>query len=142
MDIQSAIIDQYGSALEMLKQAMVQCPPALWDDLQGRKRFWLVAYHALFYTHLYLSDNLGAFKPWEKYRQGIHRLGSAPEKAQTGEPYSREEMLEFLSSAGKQWSKRSPLKTLRPNPALNGCPSTSWSSSYITSATSSTMRLS
>ncbi len=96
MDIQGAIIDQYGSALEMLKQAMIKCPPARWDDLQGRKRFWLVAYHALFYTHLYLSDDLNNFKPWEKYRKGIHRLGSSPDKAETGEPYSREEMLEFL----------------------------------------------
>jgi hypothetical protein len=101
MDIQSAIIDQYAAALEMLRQAVLKCPEAAWDDAQGRKRFWLVTYHALFYTHLYLSDNLNKFKPWEKYRQGIHRLGSSAEKAEIGEPYSREEMLEFLEVCRK-----------------------------------------
>jgi hypothetical protein len=96
MDVKSAIIDQYGAALEMLRLAIVQCPDARWNDAQGRKMFWLVAYHALFYTHLYLSDNLGKFKPWEKYRKDIHRLGSFPEKSAVGEPYCQEEMLEFL----------------------------------------------
>jgi len=101
MDIKNVIIDQYGAALEMLKQAIIQCPPARWDDPHGRKQFWLVAYHALFYTHLYLSDNLNNFKPWEKHRKDIHRLGSFPEKAEIGEPYSREEILEFLELCRK-----------------------------------------
>jgi hypothetical protein len=108
MDIHSAIIDQYGAALEMLRLAIVQCPAARWDDPKGRKQFWLVAYHTIFYTHLYLSDNLGTFKPWEKYRKGIHRLGPAPEKAETGEPYSQEEILEFLELCRKTVVDRVP----------------------------------
>jgi len=113
MDIQSVIVDQYGAALEMLKQAIIKCPPASWaDDPHSRKQFWLVAYHALFYTHLYLSDNLDTFKPWEKYRKGIHRLGPAPEKAETGEPYSREEMLEFLEFCRKSVIERVPTLNL------------------------------
>jgi hypothetical protein len=108
MDVQSVIIDQYGAAWEMLKQAIIKCPPARWDDPQGRKQFWLVAYHAIFYTHLYLSDNLGTFKPWEKYRQGIHRLGPAPERAEVGEPFSPEEMLEFLELCRKTVTERVP----------------------------------
>ena len=96
MDTQSVIVDQYGAALEMLKQAILQCPAARWDDPRGRKKFWLVAYHVLFYTHLYLHDVLAHFKPWVKHRQDIHRLGAFPEKGEAGEPYSREEILEFL----------------------------------------------
>jgi len=101
MDTKSVIIDQYGAALEMLRLAIMACPPEHWDDPQGRKKFWLVAYHVLFYTHLYLHDALNNFKAWEKYRQGLHRLGSFPEKGEAGEPYSREEILELLELCQK-----------------------------------------
>ena len=96
MDIKSAIIDQYGAALEMLRQAIIKCPEASWDSAQDRKKFWLVAYHALFYTYLYLHDSLKTFKPWGKHRPDIHRLGALSERSEIGQPYSREEMLEFL----------------------------------------------
>ena len=96
MDIKKAIIDQYGAALEMLKQAIIQCPAARWHDAQDRKKFWQVAYHTLFFTHLYLHDNEKAFKSWAKHRQDYQRLGSFPEKTELNEPYSREEILEFF----------------------------------------------
>jgi hypothetical protein len=96
MDIKSAIIDQYGAALEMLRQAIIKCPEASWDSAQDRKTFWLVAYHALFYTHLYLHDSLKTFKPWAKHRPDIHRLGSLSASSEIVQPYSRAEMLEFL----------------------------------------------
>jgi hypothetical protein len=96
MDIKPAIIDQYGAALEMLRLAIVQFPGARWNDPHNRKKFWQVAYHALFYTHLYLHDGLNNFKAWDKHRSEIHRLGSAPAQAEVVEPYSREEVLEFF----------------------------------------------
>jgi len=96
MDVKSAIIDQYGAALEMLKRAITNCPPGRWNDPQGRKKFWQVAYHTLFYTYLYSHDSLDNFKPWAKHRQDYHRLGTSPENPEAPEPYSREEVLEFL----------------------------------------------
>jgi hypothetical protein len=96
MDVKRALIDQYGAALEMLKQAIIKCPAARWNDAQDRKKFWQVAYHTLFYTHLYLHDGLKDFKPWAKHRQDYHQLRSLPEKVAIGEPYSREEVLEFF----------------------------------------------
>ena len=71
----------------MLKQAISKCPAERWNDTQARKKFWQVAYHALFYCHLYLQDNLKDFIAWEKHRKDYE---------QTGEPYSVEEMLEFF----------------------------------------------
>ena len=96
MDVKSALIDQYGAALEMLKQAIIQCPAASWNDTQDRKQFWQVAYHTLFYTHLYLHDNLKAFQPWAKHSKEAEHLGPLHEKAEMVEPYSRAEVLEFL----------------------------------------------
>jgi len=96
MDIKKVIIDQYGAALEMLRQAITKCPAARWNDPQARKKFWQVAYHTLFYTHLYLHGDLKVFKPWAKHRQDYHRLESSPDQAEVAEPYSREEVLEFF----------------------------------------------
>jgi len=53
MDIRQVIQSQYGASLDMLKQAVEKCPVSLWDDRRYRNRFWHIAYHALFYTHLY-----------------------------------------------------------------------------------------
>jgi hypothetical protein len=96
MDVKSSLIDQYGAALEMLKQAITKCPAARWNDAQARKKFWQVAYHTLFYTHLYLQESLKNFKPWEKHHKEYEHLGPLHEKAENTEPYSREEILEFL----------------------------------------------
>lgn len=96
MDVKRALIDQYGAALEMLKQAINKCPHSRWNDPQERKKFWQVAYHTLYYTYLYLHENRNAFKAWAKHPQDYHRLGRSPEKAEMVEPYSREEILEFL----------------------------------------------
>ncbi len=91
MEIKSVLIDQYGAAMEMLRQAILKCPPSLWvGGDQGRKPFWQVAYHALFYTHLYLQDGLKGFKPWARHRMNINRLG-----VEVSEPYSQAEVLEF-----------------------------------------------
>jgi hypothetical protein len=95
MDVKRALIDQYGAALEMLKQAITKCPDARWNDSQDRKKFWQVAYHTLFYTHLYLQESLKNFKPWEKHHKDIQRLVPLPERPEVDEPYSREEVLEF-----------------------------------------------
>ena len=52
MDIRSVIQSQYLAALAMLKQAIVKCPPALWNDPGDRDAAWFKAYHALYYAHL------------------------------------------------------------------------------------------
>jgi hypothetical protein len=57
----------------MLKEAVTRCPEELWDDTAYKNRFWNIAYHALFYTHLYLQPNLEAFSPWEKHRPTASR---------------------------------------------------------------------
>ena len=56
MDVHAAIRSQYLAALEMLKLSIVNCPQPMWDDPADRNRFWYVAYHALFFTHVYLQD--------------------------------------------------------------------------------------
>ena len=91
MDTNKIIQSQYLAALEMLKQVIVKCPAVHWDAPGDKDRFWHKAYHALFYTHLYLQETEQHFKSWEKHRD-----------PDTGEPFTQAEVLEYLAFVQKQ----------------------------------------
>jgi hypothetical protein len=99
MDTKEVIKSQYYASLEMLKQAIVKCPESLWEDQEDKNKFWHVAYHALFYTHLYLQPSGEDFCPWAKHRDEHEFLGPLPwpphKQPEIGEPYSKEEVLEY-----------------------------------------------
>jgi hypothetical protein len=96
MSIHDSIKSQYHASLEMLRQAVIKCPEPLWDDRSYKNVFWNVAYHALFYTHLYLATTLQSFKPWSKGKAGTNEL-----KEGQG-PYSKAEILEYFEVIGQQ----------------------------------------
>lgn len=102
--IKNIIQSQYLASLAMLQQAIELCPPALWASKDYSNPFWHVAYHALFYTHLYLHPREEDFAPWAKQRKGYHRMSG--EEAKNLEPYSREEMLEFLAFCQEQVAEK------------------------------------
>ncbi len=52
---------QFAAAIQMLRSAVAACPDDLWDDRADGTPFWHLAYHALFFTDFYLSDDAGAF---------------------------------------------------------------------------------
>jgi hypothetical protein len=101
MSVNDLIQSQYQAALEMLKEAVSQCPEELWNDATYQNRFWNVAYHALFYTHLYLQPNLDTFSGWEK-----HRPDSEQMRASTA--YSKTEVLEYLMVCQDQVATQVP----------------------------------
>lgn len=85
----------------MFGQAVIQCPETLWVDAGYKNQFWHIAYHTLFYTHLYLQDSEKEFVPWRKHRIEYNFLGPLPwpphKEPEIGEPYTKEEILEYLS---------------------------------------------
>jgi hypothetical protein len=95
MDYRQIVRSQYLATLEMLKAAIEKCPETLWDDPADKNKFWHVAYHALFYTHLYLQPTEQDFKPWVKHRQ-------AHDLSEPAEPYSKDEVLEYLAFCQQQ----------------------------------------
>jgi DinB superfamily len=103
MDIKGVIQSQYLAALEMLAGVVNQCPESLWEDQNYKNQFWQVAYHALFYTHLYLQPSEGTFVPWAKHRAGNNRMEEA------GEPYTKAEILEYFDVCRKQVSEQVPI---------------------------------
>ncbi len=75
MDIKSVIASQYLAALEMLSQAVEKCPGSMWNDPFHKNKFWHIAYHALFYTDLYLHPSGDEFVVWDKHRDNHEFLG-------------------------------------------------------------------
>ncbi len=56
---QEVLKSQYHASLGMLREAIERCPADLWFDTSPTNAFWQVAYHALFFTHLYLQPEFG-----------------------------------------------------------------------------------
>jgi hypothetical protein len=94
------IASQYRASIAMLGQAIDVCPKPLWLDPGYLNRFWHIAYHTLFYTHLYLQPTEAHFSYWEKHRQNSQYLGRRPwstEDLPRIEPaYSKGDLLEYL----------------------------------------------
>jgi hypothetical protein len=99
MNVPAALKTQYHAALAMLKQAIDACPNDLWADDKQAIPFWRVAYHTLFYTHLYLQPDEQAFHPWEQHRDEHQFLANVPwdpnRQPNIGIPYTRTQILEY-----------------------------------------------
>jgi hypothetical protein len=73
MDVawRESIWQQFGAAIDMLKNAMRACPDELWSArLWGNgsaqldsSEFWYILYHSLFWLDLYLSGSVEGFMP-------------------------------------------------------------------------------
>ena len=101
MDVRSVLKSQYHASFEMLRQAIEKCPASMWNDDNYRNEFWHIAYHALFYTHLYLQPSEEAFEPWTPHRDQYNFMGPLPwpphDEPQIGEPYRKEEILAYYA---------------------------------------------
>jgi len=99
MDVAAALKSQYHAALATLKQAVVRCPDDLWTAAGLPSQFWQVAYHALFFTHLYVQPDEKSFTPWESHRNEYQFLESVPwpphHPPKLGAPYSKEQVLAY-----------------------------------------------
>ena len=92
MTLQTILKSQYRASLAMLLEAIDSCPAELWASDQHVNQFWQVAYHTLFYTHLYLQGSEADFVPWEHHRPGYNRFGTGPDAQSHLTPYSVEDV--------------------------------------------------
>ncbi len=100
--LRSSLKSQYHAGLAMLREAIERCPDDLWLARQQGNAFWQVAYHALFYTHLYLMPAVSAFRPWAGHQsenQNTDGIAGRPKPGSTlpliPEPYSRAQALAY-----------------------------------------------
>ena len=97
-----ALKRQYHAALVMLREAVELCPEELWLDETPHNAFWRVAYHTLFYTHLYLLDRPEDFVPWAGHQAEVQHPDGMLEEADpksdlppSPTPYNRAQVLAY-----------------------------------------------
>lgn len=106
--IRAVLKSQYRAALAMLRQAIELCPAETWASREYTNPFWRVAYHTLYFTHLYLQRDENSFRPWEHHQTGIHDMDDRPappdilaltehphRPPRTGEPYTKAQVLAY-----------------------------------------------
>lgn len=93
---------QYHAALAMLRETIELCPDELWYDEGPHNAYWQIAYHTLFFTHLYLMPDEAAFRPWRGHRSRAQHpdgiAGPADPESELPllpDPYTREQTLEY-----------------------------------------------
>ena len=93
--LRSAFKSQYHAALTMLRAAIRRCPDDLWFRRDGHANpFWRIAYHTLYYTHLYLQPTNRGFRQWEHHQRGIQRMRRPMKRWR---PYTKAEVLAYWS---------------------------------------------
>ena len=64
---------QFEASFCMLRQCLDGCPPAQWNAPVGQLQFCQVAFHALFYSDVYLGRDLAALRqqPFHQQHAGV-----------------------------------------------------------------------
>jgi hypothetical protein len=101
MNVPAALKSQYHAALKTLRLAVEQCPDDRWNmPADGLAAFWRVAYHTLFFAHVYLQQDESLFRPWAKHQQDVQSLGPIPSdqdrQPEPCQPYTKGDILEYL----------------------------------------------
>ncbi len=94
MDIKGALKGQFHASLAMMRSAIEICPEAIWNSGEHPRTFWRMAYHTLYYSHMYLLQTHEEFEPWPKYRTDYENIF---EDATEVAPPSKEEILEYIA---------------------------------------------
>ena len=121
------IQSQYLAALAMLEKAITDCPDALWNNPADKNKFWHVAFHALFYTRLYIQPTESDFVPWARHRQNYQYMGPMPwpphDAPKIGQPYSKVELLEYVTFCWEEiGAKTAVLDLTSPDPGFDWLP--------------------
>lgn len=99
MEINRALVGQFRAGLAMLRECVDLCPDDRWGAVEQPPRsFWRIAYHAAFYTHLYLSQSYADFVAWDKHIDHATMTFADPgeELPPEGIFYSRNDLMEYI----------------------------------------------
>ena len=100
--LRGVLKSQYHAALAMLESVVERFPEERWTQSDAVNAPWQVAYHVLFFTHLYLQPEEATFRRWLGHRPAQHEDGIAgPADSESELPlvpdaYGKEEVLDYL----------------------------------------------
>ena len=97
----SLLWQQLGATIDMLENAIVACPDALWGDRSQRPEYWYLAYHTLFFLDYYSSDSAEGFAPPAPFTMDeMDPAGVLPERV-----FTKDELLDYLRH-GREKNRR------------------------------------
>lgn len=117
---------QFGAAIDMLENALRDCPDDLWDAplwgdrsdpwiAAGCSSFWYISYHTLFWLDLYLSGAVEGFAPPAPFDLGeLDPAGVLPPRT-----FTRQELLDYLAYCRHKCKET--LRALTPQLAERPC---------------------
>ncbi|HKW51541.1 MAG TPA: DinB family protein [Candidatus Eisenbacteria bacterium] len=89
---------QFGAAIDMLENAMRECPDDLWRDRSKQPEYWYLVYHTLFWLDFYLSAPDEGFTPPAPFTlDEMDPAGLIPER-----PYTKKELQAYLEHGRKK----------------------------------------
>src|SRR5678815_260084 len=102
--LRATLKSQYHAALAMLRETIERCPDEVWLNKDHKNAFWQIAYHSLFFAHLYMQPNPEAFRPWEHHQADVQNpdgLAGRPDPNSKlrliPKPYTKSEVLAYWS---------------------------------------------
>jgi hypothetical protein len=102
--VRTALKSQYHAALGMLRQTIEQCPDDLWLSTEHRNAYWQVAYHVLYFAHVYLMPDEAAFRPWEGHQSEVQNPDALQRRVDPNsslppipKPYPKSQVLAYWS---------------------------------------------
>ncbi len=84
--LRATLKSQYHAALAMLRQAIELCPAEAWSSGEHVNAPWQVAYHTLFFAHLYIQPNEADFRAWEHHQAEVQYPDGIPGPADPDSP--------------------------------------------------------
>ncbi|MCP4204020.1 MAG: DinB family protein [bacterium] len=106
---------QFGAAIEMLENAVSECPEELWVDDSKKNPVWYLAFHTLFWLDLYLTGQVEGFCPPSPFTLAeLDPEGEPPER-----PYTRAELQSYLEHCRMKCYKT--IETLTEEEARRRC---------------------
>jgi hypothetical protein len=92
-EVKNIVWHQFGAAVDMLENAINACPDALWGNKIDFPEFWYIAFHALFYLDLYLSETDKGFIPPPPFTTDeMDERGLLPDRI-----YTKQELVKYLA---------------------------------------------
>jgi hypothetical protein len=102
--LSATLKSQYHASLAMLRGAIELCPPELWSDGEHTNAIWQIAYHTLFFAHLYMQPSEADFIPWEHHQSDNQYPDGIPGPADpesslplVPDPYSKSQILAYCA---------------------------------------------
>ena len=103
LDIRAVLRSQHHAALDMLAAAIEACPDDAWNRPSDANRSWQLAYHTVFFVHLYLQPSEVDFRPWGRHEDRFRQIGRShpdhPDYVDPGEPLAQADLLDYLAFA-------------------------------------------